>query len=155
MTCPVPTHIVISPVSNCRKKLSLWNEEQTWLVAPESIIYVELSFSTKHVSSTRKSHLFCLAFFFSVKYLGQFLFQYPSWLQWKHIPFAISAFLFVLEAVGLALFPWSPFIFFHFLMADEEGTNLVLEVEPLFSYRSSNIFLSLLSLDFHQRLKSL
>src|SRR5215813_10007740 len=88
---PVPTFIGKSPSARSFHESRSYKEEQTWLVASESTIHADLSSSTNKDSITSKSYLpeafFCLS---SARYLGQFLFQCPSLLQWKHFPLGLE-----------------------------------------------------------------
>ena len=81
---PVPTLRVISPSESFFKNYFPEMRSKYGLVAPESSIQVEFSYSTKHVSTTSKSYLPCVSFsaFFSARYFGQFLNQCPFWPQW-------------------------------------------------------------------------
>src|SRR5215813_3498163 len=91
MASPVPTFMGKSPSARSFHESRSYKEEQTWLVAPESTIHVDLSSSTNKDSITSKSYLpevfFSLS---STRYLGQFLFQCLSLLQWKHFPLGLE-----------------------------------------------------------------
>ena len=57
MTVLVPTLNVNSPSATSLEELSIYKEEQTWLVSPKSIIQGDVSSLTKQASKDSKSDL--------------------------------------------------------------------------------------------------
>ena len=82
---PFPTCIVTSSLANLRLIRSPCFELQIWATEPVSNTQALLRALVRYTSITCISNIpFTLSSFLSAKYLGQFRFQWPVPLQWKH-----------------------------------------------------------------------